>query len=134
VGSDLLFSAVVPVGTPQPLTIIGVVLGGSTHESVDLDVQAMIASVQAGFHNVDVGAAGQVVGHYSTPWGGAADMVLADSASVFTWSNTPITSTMTTWTAGKNAITVPIVLKGSIKPPTTKWRLTHPKQLLSWWP
>lgn len=149
-GSDLLFSAVVPVGTPQPLTIIGVVLGGSTHESVDLDVQAMIASLQAGFHNVDVGAAGQVVGHYSTPWGGAADMVLVDSASVFTWSNTPITSTMTTatlktgktgekvgsitWTAGKNTITVPIVLKGSIKPPTTKWRLTHPKQLLSWWP
>jgi len=149
-GSDLLFSAVVPVGTPQPLTLIGVVLGGSTHESVDRDVQAMIASVQAGFHNVDVGAAGQVVGHYSTPWGGSADMVLADSASVFTWSNTPITSTMTTstlktgkagekvgsitWTAGKNTITVPIVLMGSIKPPTTQWRLTHPKQLLSWWP
>ncbi len=149
-GSDLLFSAVVQVGAPQPLTVIGVVLGGTTHESVDLDVHAMIASLQSGFHNVDVGSANQVVGHYSTPWGGSADMVLADSASVFTWSNTPITSTMTTttlktgrsgekvgsitWTAGKSTITVPIVVTGSIKPPTAEWRLTHPKQWFSWWP
>ncbi len=73
-------------------------------------------------------------------------MVLDKSASVLTWSNTPITSTMTTtklktgangekvgsvtWVAGKKTVTVPVVLRGKIRGPSTWWRLTHPSQLL----
>jgi D-alanyl-D-alanine carboxypeptidase (penicillin-binding protein 5/6) len=34
-----------------------------------------------------------------------------------------------TWTAGSNTATVPVVLKGTIKPPTAWWRLTHPFEL-----
>ena len=141
--SNLLYSSTLAVGTPQSLTIVGVVLGGGSHDSVDADVRALLTSIRTGFHAVDVAQAGQVVGTYSTPWGGSAQMVIAKSASVFTWSNTPITSTMTTtslttgrdgeqvgtisWTAGTDKVSVPVVLQGSIRPPTAWWRLTHPK-------
>jgi serine-type D-Ala-D-Ala carboxypeptidase (penicillin-binding protein 5/6) len=145
-GSDLLFSAVVPIHTSLTLNVVGIVLGGQTRSSVDSDVRTLIASIQSGFHDVQLGTKGQVVGSYSTPWGGDASMVLSDDASAFTWSNTPITSTMTTttlktgangekvgavtWTTGKTKVTVPVVLKGSIRAPSTWWRLTHPGQLL----
>ena len=98
-GSDLLYSAQVPVtGVDKPLTVVGVVLGGGTRDSVNGDVTRLIDSLKAGFHQVPVAEDGQKVGTYSTPWGASATMVLANSASVYTYSNTPITSTMTTST------------------------------------
>jgi D-alanyl-D-alanine carboxypeptidase (penicillin-binding protein 5/6) len=145
-GADLLFSAAVHVRNSLTLNVVGVVLGGQTRASVDTDVRKLIESIQSGFHDEQLGAKGQVVGSYTTPWGGEASMVLATDASAFTWSNTPITSTMTTttlktgangekvgsvtWLTGKTKVTVPVVLKGSIRPPSTWWRLTHPGQLL----
>jgi D-alanyl-D-alanine carboxypeptidase (penicillin-binding protein 5/6) len=141
--SELLYSAVVPVGAPQPLTIVGVILGGEGHEAVNAAVRNLIDSLKAGFHSVPLGEDGQVVGTYSTPWGGKARMVLGSSAGIFTYSNTPITSTMATttlktgrdgekvgavtWTAGKSTVTVPVILQGTIREPTAWWRLTHPK-------
>jgi serine-type D-Ala-D-Ala carboxypeptidase (penicillin-binding protein 5/6) len=145
-GSDLLFSAVVPVGTSKPLTVTGVMLAGTTRSSVDSAVRDLISSIKSGFHDDQLATQGQVVGTYSTPWGAQASMVIDKDASLFTWSNTPITSTMTTttlktgangekvgsvtWVAGKNKVTVPVVLKGKIQGPSTWWRLTHPLQLL----
>jgi D-alanyl-D-alanine carboxypeptidase (penicillin-binding protein 5/6) len=145
-GSDLLFSAIVPVSTSTTLDLVGVVLGGQSRGSVDASVRALIDSVKAGFHEVDLGSQGQVVGSYSTPWGAKASMVLDKSASAFTWSNTPITASITTttlksgangekvgsvtWVTGKSKVTVPVVLKGSIRGPSTWWRLTHPAELL----
>jgi D-alanyl-D-alanine carboxypeptidase (penicillin-binding protein 5/6) len=145
-GSDLLYSASVLVtGIDKPLTIVGVVLGGASRDSVNGDVTRLIDSLKTGFHDVPVAEDGQEVGTYSTPWGASAKMVLGSSASVFTYSNTPITSTMTTstlktgadgekvgsvtWKAGTSTVTVPVVLKGSITPPTAWWRLTHPSEL-----
>ena len=145
-GSDLLYSAQVPVtGVDKSLTAIGVVLGGATRDSVNSDVTRLIDSLKAGFHQIPVAAAGQEVGTYSTPWGASATMVLANSAAVYTYSDAPITSTMTTstlktgkdgekvgsitWKAGTSTITVPVVLDGSITPPTAWWRLTHPAEL-----
>ncbi|MEP6843902.1 MAG: D-alanyl-D-alanine carboxypeptidase [Pseudolysinimonas sp.] len=145
-GSDLLYSATVPVaGLDTPLTIVGVMLGGASRESVNSDITNLIASLTAGFHEVPVAEDGEVVGTYSTPWGAHAQMVLATSGSVFTYSNTKITSTMTTttlktgkngekvgsvtWKAGASTVTVPIILQGSITAPTAWWRLTHPRDL-----
>ncbi|HEU0206390.1 MAG TPA: D-alanyl-D-alanine carboxypeptidase [Pseudolysinimonas sp.] len=145
-GSDLLFSAKVSVtGLHQPLTVIGVVLGGATRETVNTDVTHLIDSLKAGFHEVPVAKDGEKVGTYTTPWGASATMVLGSSASVFTYSNAQITSTMTTltlktgkngekvgsvtWTAGTRTVTAPVVLQGSIAPPTAWWRLTHPLEL-----
>jgi D-alanyl-D-alanine carboxypeptidase (penicillin-binding protein 5/6) len=145
-GSDLLYSAVVPIRTGLSLTVIGVVLAGPTRASVDDDVKKTISSIQDGFHDTQLGSQGQVVGSYSTPWGAKASMVLAKDADAFTWSDTPITSTMktttpgngksgeevgnVTWVAGKTTETVPVVLKGNIRGPSAWWRLTHPAELL----
>ena len=145
-GSDLLFSSTVSATIPTPLKIIGVVLGGSSRTSVNQDVRALISSITAGFHEDQLGTKGQIVGSYTTPWGSKSNMILARSASTITWSDTPITSTMTTttlktgaagetvgsitWLAGKTTVTVPIVLEGRVKGPSTWWRLTHPVQLL----
>jgi D-alanyl-D-alanine carboxypeptidase (penicillin-binding protein 5/6) len=35
-----------------------------------------------------------------------------------------------TWTAGKTKISVPVILQGKIKGPSSWWRLTHPMELL----
>ncbi|QIG39651.1 D-alanyl-D-alanine carboxypeptidase [Microbacterium sp. 4R-513] len=141
----LLYSATIDVGADQPLGVIGVVLGGASRQSVDHDVVALLDSIRAGFHDVTVATRGQQIGTFTTPWGGSARMVLAKDASVFTWSDTPITmnvQTVTpkryaqdeeigsiTWTAGPNSTTVPIVIEGTIAPPTDWWRLTHPSEL-----
>jgi D-alanyl-D-alanine carboxypeptidase (penicillin-binding protein 5/6) len=144
-GSDLLFSAYLDVGLTEPITAVGVVLGAFSHDSANADVRALLASITAGFHDVPVAEQGQEVGTYTTPWGDSARMVLGESASVFTWSDTPITASMqtttlttgadgeevgsVTWTAGPNTVTVPVVLDGSIRPPDAWWRLTHPFEL-----
>lgn len=145
IGSNLLFTARLPVGGPEPLSVIGVVLGGYSHESVNLDVTAMLRSIANGFHDVPLAERGQVVGTYTTPWGESAQMVLTQSASIFTWSDTPITATMetttlttgakgenvgaVTWTAGPETVTVPIELDRAIAPPDDWWKLTHPFDL-----
>ena len=90
---------------------------------------------------------GLELGSYSTPWGSTARMIVADDASIFTWSDTPITATMQTttpktyedgevvgsitYTAGPNTTTVPLEIDGSIIPPTDWWRLTHPSELVA---
>ena len=144
-GSDLLFSATLDVGAAKPLSVIGVILGGASHDSVDGHVTSLLASIKAGFHPVTLGTRGQVVGTYSTPWGASARMVLDHDASVLTWSDTPVTAKLTTsalrtgadgekvgtvtWTAGASTVSMPLVLKGRITPPTAWWRLTHPFEL-----
>jgi D-alanyl-D-alanine carboxypeptidase (penicillin-binding protein 5/6) len=145
IGSNLLFTAKLPVGLDEPLSVTGVVLGGYSHESVNLDVVTLLKSIANGFHDVHLGTGGQTVGRYTTPWGESADMVLGESASIYTWSDTPVTATMetttlttgaqgeqvgsVTWTAGPNTVTVPVVLDRTIAPPDDWWKLTHPFEL-----
>ncbi|MGN6325311.1 D-alanyl-D-alanine carboxypeptidase family protein [Pseudolysinimonas sp.] len=146
-GSDLLFSATVPVpALDRPaLRVFGVVLGGSSRESVDGDVETMLHNVVNGFHSTMLGREGDVVGTYTTRWGASAHMVLARDATVTTWSNAPITVTMSTgmittgkagqrvgavtWTSGTTTVTVPVVLESTIRPPSDWWRITHPDKL-----
>ena len=142
---NLLYTATLDVGMPQPLSVVGVMLGGTSRESVNHDVLALLDSIRAGFQTVPVASAGAQVGTLTTPWGGEAEMVLDGTASLFTWSDTPITMAMetktpvtyqdgevvgtVTWTAGPNSATVPIVIEGAIEPATEWWRLTHPGEL-----
>lgn len=142
---NLLYSATLEVGAAGPLTVIGVALGGATRDSVNHGVLALLDSIRGGFHDVPVAAGGEQVGSLATPWGESAVLVLDADASIFTWSDTPITVTMdrktpvtyedgevvgsVTWTAGPNSTSVPIVIDGTIEPPTDWWRLTHPSEL-----
>lgn len=144
-GSNLLFTATMDVGTGQSLGIVGVILGSYSRDSVNLDVRALLGSLRDGFHTVTVGEQGQRVGTYTTVWGESADLLLGDSAALLTWSDTEITSTFeatslttapdgkvagsATWTAGPSTVTVPLVLDGTIEPPSAWWRLTHPFEL-----
>ncbi|MFJ5000097.1 D-alanyl-D-alanine carboxypeptidase family protein [Microbacterium sp. NPDC088619] len=146
---NLLYTATLDVGTTDPLAVTGVILGGSSHAAVNATVIAALESIRAGFHEVPVATEGQEVGSISTPWGSTATLVLAESASIFTWSDTPIEQTMdidspptyrdgtvvgsVTWTAGPNAVTVPVMISGSIAQPTEWWRLTHPSELGPLW-
>jgi D-alanyl-D-alanine carboxypeptidase (penicillin-binding protein 5/6) len=142
---NLLYTASIDVGAATSLSVTGVVLGGQSHQSVDREVVALLDSIRGGFHQVPVATHGQEVGGYSTPWGAHARMVVAEDASIFTWSDTPITVTMETtrpktytdgevigtitWTAGPNTATAPVMIDGSITQPTAWWRFTHPLEL-----
>lgn len=144
-GSNLLFSSTLDVGTGHPLSIVGVILGGYTHDAVNGEVRALLRSIQAGFQTVTLGEAGQRIGTYSTPWGESADIVLGESTSLLIWSDTEIdvsftTTSLTTgsdgdtvgsvtWTVGPDTVTAPLVLDGTIEPPDAWWRLTHPLDL-----
>ena len=142
----MLYSARLDVGTAQPLTVIGVVLGGSSRESVNAGILTTLSQLREGFHQVPLAERGDPLGSYRTPWGSKVRLVVGDDASIFTWSDTPVTVSMTTttpvayedgevvgsltWTAGPNTTTVDIELEGSISPPTAWWRLTHPLELV----
>lgn len=144
-GSNLLFRAVLDVGLPQAITVTGVQLGGFSHESVDADVRALLASIRGGFHPVALAEADQVVGTYTTAWGASSPLAIEQAASVVTWSDTPVTASLSadalttgaardevgeiTWTAGTSTVTGTLVLTQDIAPPTAWWRLTHPFEL-----
>jgi D-alanyl-D-alanine carboxypeptidase (penicillin-binding protein 5/6) len=145
-GSCLLFSAVMNIGAAPPITVIGIVLGGESREGVNADARAVLASVRSGFHEVPLLEKGQVLGSYTTPWKDDAQIVAGEGASVLTWSDTPITSTVkvdkiatgasgtkvgaVTFVGGKSTVVVPLVLRGSIAGPDGWWRIGHPGQLL----
>lgn len=145
---SLLYTATLDVGAADPLAVTGVVLGGPTRDSVNATVIATLESIRSGFHPVPVATEGQEVGSISTPWGSTATLVIAESPSILTWSDTPIEVTMdietpptyrdgtvvgsVTWTAGPNTVTAPVMITGDIDPPTSWWRLTHPSELDSW--
>jgi D-alanyl-D-alanine carboxypeptidase (penicillin-binding protein 5/6) len=146
---SLLYTASLDVGAAEPLSVTGVVLGGHSRQSVRAGVLALLDSICGGFHEVPLIPRGQQVGSYSTSWGSTARMVVAEDASIFTWSDTPITTSMQTttprayedgevvgnitWSAGPNTATAVVEVEGSITPPTDWWRLTHPSELgLPW--
>lgn len=142
---NLLYTATLDVGATDPLSVTGVVLGGYSHESVNATVIAALDSIRSGFHQVPVATEGQEIGSISTPWESTATIVIGESASILTWSDTPIELTMDietplayrdgtvvgsiTWTAGPNTVTAPVMISGTIDPPTEWWRLTHPSEL-----
>jgi serine-type D-Ala-D-Ala carboxypeptidase (penicillin-binding protein 5/6) len=143
VGSDLLFSARLPVaGITDPLTVVGVVLGGDDHASVDGVAQALISSIESGFQTLELTKQEVVFATVSTPWKDTAKIVAGENAFVLTWSNNPINATVSigpittaksgtkvgtvTYQAGKEKVVVPLLLKGSITGPDAWWRLSHP--------
>jgi D-alanyl-D-alanine carboxypeptidase (penicillin-binding protein 5/6) len=142
---NLLYTATLEVGAAAPLSVTGVMLGGTWEESVDSSVLALLDSIRSGFHRVPVAERGQEVGSYTTAWGASARVIIADDASIFTWSDTPIVATMETttpstyedgesvgsitWSAGPHTVTSALEVEGTIEPPTAWWRLTHPSEL-----
>ena len=141
----LLYTASLDVGLGEPLAVTGAVVGSQTREATNDVALRTLASIRAGFHDVALADAGDVVGTITTPWGESAQAVVARDAALRTWSDTPVAVTVDTrapevyrdgavvgtitWTAGPETATSDVVVAGHIPEPTAWWRLTHPDQL-----
>lgn len=140
-GSNLLFAANHTVGG-NTVTIVGVVLGGSTHAAVDTDIKALMTGVLAGFHEVSLVTKGDVYANYRTGWGQMTTAIAEKSASVVTWSDAAVTTSSTvrpvttgakgeevgtaTFTVGGRTIQVRLGLASTLSDPGPGWRLSHP--------
>lgn len=143
-GSCLLFSQDHPVGS-QVVTVIGVVLGGPDHDTIDAAIRSLLAEVDAGFSEVPLVAAGEEFARYDTPWGDDATAVASDGLSVVAWSAAPISAEVevepvrlqdagTTvgrvrFTVGDDQFEVPLELSATIDDPGPAWRISHPGEL-----
>ena len=143
-GACLLFSQQHLVGTTT-ITVVGVVLGGPDHPTIDAAISALLAQVDAGFTEVQLTSAGQEFANYETPWGDTAAAVAAKDASVAVWAATPVTVDVKVddihlakagtdvgslvFTAGAQSVTVPLTLSATIDDPGPWWRLSNPGEL-----
>jgi serine-type D-Ala-D-Ala carboxypeptidase (penicillin-binding protein 5/6) len=143
-GSCLLFSQDYTVGE-STITLVGVVLGGPDHDTVDAAIQSMLTQVDAGFQSVTLVEEGQPLATYDTAWGDASTAVAASTLSVVAWSATPIAVATSSeavrlaeegtevgtlrFTVGDRTMQVPLRLDSTIDDPGAWWRLTHPFEL-----
>lgn len=143
-GACLLFAATYERGGRQ-VTVVGVMLGGVDHDSLDVDVQRLLRSVADNFHVVTLAHAGQTFGTFSTPWKDEADAVAESAAELLVWGRTTVSAKtklehVTFGTKGERVgtvrftvsdhdpVTLPLVLERSIDDPGIWWRWTNPFQ------
>jgi len=143
-GSCLLFSQNLLVGT-VPVTVVGVVLGGPDHESVDAAVRSLLSQADTGFVSVRLATAGQAFARYSSVWGDTAAAVAERTVEAVTWSGTPIVKTLrlrevltapagaevgnAIFTAGVQDFPVTLRLDATIDDPGPWWRMTNPTEI-----
>lgn len=141
-GANLLFSSSIEVGA-ETIELVGVVLGGPDHPTINAAIVDLVAQAQAGFREVQLVEAGDTYASYTTPWDAVVRAVAAESASVVVWGDTPIEVSATAndirlaedgetvgqavFTAGQRTLTVPLVLSGDVDDPGPWWRLGHPE-------
>lgn len=143
-GSCLLFSQDYVIGDTT-ITLIGVVLGGPDHDTVDAAIQSLLIEADAGFREVTLATEGQQFASYETRWGDAAAAVAASTLSIVVWTATPISLTVKPdavrladtgaavgtlrFTVGERMLEVPLELSSTIDDPGPWWRLTHPLEV-----
>lgn len=143
-GACLLFAATYERGG-KTVTVIGAMLGGVDHDSLDVDVQRLLRSVADNFQVVTLAHAGQTFGTFSTPWQDEADAVSRSASEVLVWGKTTVSAKtrlerITLGTKGERVgvvrftisdhapVTVPLVLERPIQDPGVWWRWTNPFQ------
>jgi D-alanyl-D-alanine carboxypeptidase (penicillin-binding protein 5/6) len=140
-GANLLFASDHRVGG-RTITIVGVVLGGKDHPTIDADIRTLIGTVLAGFHPLTLATKGQVFGSYATAWGAAAKLVATKKVSTVVWGAVTVTPQVTaqrvttaargtdvgtaSFAVGGTTLTVPLELSHRIADPGWGWRLGHP--------
>lgn len=143
-GSCLLFSSTFTVGS-HTVQLVGVMLGGSSHDAVDAAVSALVQSAQAAFHEVQVTSANQAVATASTNWGEQADLIASNDATLVAFGADPVSVTTTIGsvttgasgssvgsivaTSGSQQVQVDVQLGSTLNGPSAWWRLTHAGQL-----
>ncbi|WP_168915809.1 D-alanyl-D-alanine carboxypeptidase family protein [Microcella flavibacter] len=142
-GSCLLFSAdAEEAGETVPL--VGVVLGGPTSPIVGGDVRALLASTRDDFRRIDLAADGEVVARYEAPWGGSAELRVAEDSAAVTWGAATSSSLIPAprlrpgdppepqdmlVQLGDEQLRVGLEWSGSIPAPDLSWRLEQPLRL-----
>jgi D-alanyl-D-alanine carboxypeptidase (penicillin-binding protein 5/6) len=143
-GANLLFSADYTVGT-STVTLVGVVLGGPSHDRINSDILAILASTIANFTEVEVVTVDEAFAVYETVWGVDASAIASESATLLVWSAETIetevvTEDITTGAAGDDAgdvvfragdrsVTIDLELAIDVPDPGPWWRLTNPAAL-----
>lgn len=143
-GACLLFSADHTVGS-ETITLVGVVLGGPDHATIDAAIRGLLTQVDAGFREVTLAAEGETFGSFQTPWGDDASAVVAADTNVVAWSGAPVTVDVTVddvrlakagtdvgdlvFHVGDRDIPVDLELSATIDDPGPWWRLTNPAAL-----
>ncbi|MGT2427030.1 D-alanyl-D-alanine carboxypeptidase family protein [Amnibacterium kyonggiense] len=140
-GANLLFSATRRVGD-RTLRIVGVVLGARDHPTLDARVPAIVDSVVAGFHDLELAKPGQVFATYETRWGGVGKAVASREVDRVVWSRARVVRTASVhdiaggrkgqrvgevvYTVDDQRVVVPLVLDRDVLAAPVWWRLTHP--------
>ncbi len=143
-GSCLLFSAD-HVVAGHSVTLVGVVLGGPDHDTIDAAIRGLLTQADAGFREVTLVEAGHVFAEFDTPWGDDATAVAADTATAVAWAGSPITLDVAahnpglaedgaeagslTFDFGEYSVSVPLEVEGTIDDPGPWWRLSNPLEL-----
>jgi D-alanyl-D-alanine carboxypeptidase (penicillin-binding protein 5/6) len=143
-GANLLFTASYTVGV-NTIRVVGVVLGGTDHPTIDDDIQAFLTAVEAGFQEIPLTTKGTSYGSVTTDWGTTAQLVAATSTTTLVYGEQPISALVTTdpltlgktgddvgilhITVGDEAVDVDLELDTDISDPGPVWRLTHPAEL-----
>lgn len=140
-GACLLFSSDFPVGD-STVTIVGVALGGVDHKTQFPQVRDLMATVAAGFQQVELVQKGDVIAEYSSSWDGRAAAVAAEGYSQLVWGAPTIERSVTVdpiglavdgtavgslrLTVDGTVTDVPLELEGSMEDPGPAWRLSNP--------
>jgi D-alanyl-D-alanine carboxypeptidase (penicillin-binding protein 5/6) len=148
-GYCLLFSADYVV-EGETLQLVGVVLGAADTPALQASVLQLLQSAESGFQTVQVVAAGDVLGSYSTAWGARADAVAAETVTTTVWSSASVAADVQLEqldagaagdevgtaryaiegvTLGSGEVTVPLRLDAELEGPDLGWRLANPGRL-----
>jgi len=143
-GACLLFAATYSRGGRE-VTVVGAVLGGVDHDSLDVDVQRLLHSVADNFHVITLANKGQTFGRYATPWQDHADAVARRASTVLVWGRTTVAAktrldgvtfgnkgdrvgTVRFRIEHHGAVQVPLVLDADLADPGVWWRWANPFQ------
>ncbi|WP_307841800.1 D-alanyl-D-alanine carboxypeptidase [Salinibacterium sp. SWN167] len=142
--SCLLFSADVTVGD-EVITLVGAVVGGPDHPTINAAIRELIADATAGFSEVEVATDGEEFADYDTPWGDESAAVAASTVKMVVWGEDEISVTVEAVPvrlaeSGENAgalhvqigsdtFEIPLVFSEEIDDPGAWWRLTNPQSL-----
>ena len=143
-GYCLLFSSNFTVGTQQ-VTVVGVLLGASSEDSLHSQVTAFLKSAQSAFHDIPITTAGATVGQLSTVWGAHSDLRAAADAHLVSFGDQAVTveqhiapissgaagaqaGTLTA-RSGNQSVEIQLQLGTALAGPSAWWKLSHPNQL-----
>lgn len=143
-GSCLLYAAHVPVGS-QTVTLVGVELGGASHDAVDNDVLAVIESASAAFRQVDVATNTGSLANVSTLWGQSTQLVATNAATLIAFGDIPISTAPeipafstapsgktvgeVVFSTGTQSVRVPVATNSALTDPGLFWRVGHSSEL-----